>query len=227
MKLAFWPVVTEPTSASSTFTSSRSCDRFSATENSVTACSEAATALPGSTERESTTPSMGERMEALDRLVSSVASVARALATLARALASAATARSTAARAVSSSAADGTLPPERRATSSKRARLAWASFTVAWAWASCACDAASAARERSTWSLSLAVSSSTSTWPVFTRSFTSTITRLTVPESSLPMFTARVGCSVPLADTVSVRLPLRRASVTYTGAALVCFCACQ
>ena len=38
-------------------------------------------------------------------------------------------------------------------------------------------------------------------------SFTSTLTFSTVPESSLPMLMARVGCSVPLAVTVSVRLP--------------------
>ena len=108
----------------------------SATLNKVTACSDAATALPGSTVRVNTTPSMEERMEALDRLVSSVETVARTSATLARALASAATARSTLARALSNSVADGTLPPDKRATSSKRARFAWASLTVA---ALCAC----------------------------------------------------------------------------------------
>ena len=36
----------------------------------------------------------------------------------------------------------------------------------------------------------------------------------TVPDNSLPMVTERVGCSVPLADTVSVRLPRRSSSVT-------------
>jgi hypothetical protein len=157
---------------------------------------------------------MGERMDAFDRLVSSVDSVARASATVALALASPATARSRVARAPSSSVAEGTLPPDRRETSSKRARPARASFTVAAVWASCACADASAARERSTWSSSLAVSSSTSTWPFLTTSFTSTSTRLTVPDSSLPMLTTRVGTMVPLAATVSVRLPLRRASVT-------------
>ena len=35
-----------------------------------------------------------------------------------------------------------------------------------------------------------------------------------VPESSLPMFTERVGCSVPLADTVKVMLPLASGVVT-------------
>jgi hypothetical protein len=40
-----------------------------------------------------------------------------------------------------------------------------------------------------------------------TLSFTSTSTLRTVPESSLPIVTERVGCKVPLAETVSVRLP--------------------
>ena len=131
MKVAFWSTLTAPTSASSTATSSLSCARSSATENSVTACSEAATALPGSTVRLSTTPLMGERIEALDRLVSVVARAARDSVTAARAAASMATARSTAALALSSSVAEGTLPPERRATSSKRASVARDSFTVA------------------------------------------------------------------------------------------------
>ena len=106
------------------------------------------------------------------------------------------------------------MPSESLKTSSRRARLARDSVTVAvlcasWAWA-----AASEARERVTWSLNFEASSSTSTWPALTRSFTSTSTRLTVPESSLPTLTERVGCSVPLADTLSVRLPLRSSVVT-------------
>ena len=52
------------------------------------------------------------------------------------------------------------------------------------------------------------------TWPFFTRSFTSTSTCCTVPESSLPMLTERVGCKVPLAETLRVRLPLRSSVVT-------------
>ena len=67
--------------------------------------------------------------------------------------------------------------------------------------------AASDARERRIWSRSLAVSSSTSTWPFLTWSLTSTLTFSTVPDSSLPMLIERVGCTVPLAVTVSVRLP--------------------
>jgi hypothetical protein len=98
--------------------------------NSVTACSDAATALPGSTLRDSTTPSIGERMAALARLVSLVDSVAVACATLAPAAARSAAARSTVARALSRSVAAGSLPPDSRATSSSRARLARASFSV-------------------------------------------------------------------------------------------------
>jgi len=123
VKLAFWPSRTVPTSVSSTLTCRRSWVRSSAIVNSVTACSDAATALPGSTERVSTTPSIGERIDAFERLVSSVASAARASATLARALAASALARSKVARPVSSSACDGTLPPDRRDTSSSRPRF--------------------------------------------------------------------------------------------------------
>ncbi len=214
MKLAFCPTVSEPTSASSTLTSSRRRVRSSTTVNSVTACSDAATALPGSTLRVSTTPLMGERIDAFERLVSSVERAARASSTDARALASSALARSSVAWPASSSVADGTLPPDRRATSCKRARPAVASLVVATACASRAWAAASDARERSTCASSLAVSSSTSTWPFLTLSFTSTSTLRTVPESSLPIVTDRVGCKVPLAATLSVRLPRRTSSVT-------------
>ena len=127
--------------------------------------------------------------------------------TPARALVSSARARSRAARPVSSSAFDGTLPPDSSATASSRARLACASFTVAPASCTLARAAASAACERRIWSRSLAVSSTTSTWPFWMRSFTSTFTFSTVPDNSLPMFTERVGCKVPLAVTDSVRLP--------------------
>ena len=214
MKLAFCPTFTEPTSASSTFTCRRSLLRSSATLSSVTACSEAATALPGSTVRVSTTPSIDERMDALDRLVASLDTPACASITLARALASSAWARSSVARALSSSVLEGTLPPERRATSSSRARLSWDSLTVTTVCATLAWVALRAARLLVSWSLSLAVSSSTSSWPLRTRSFTSTSTLRTVPESSLPMLTERVGCSVPLADTLRVRLPRCTTSLT-------------
>ena len=206
--------MTAPTSASSTFTSSRSRTRSSATVNSVTACSEAATALPGSTDRVSTTPSMEERIDALDRFVSSVDSAARASCMAARVLFSSASARATVARPESNSAADGTLPPESRATSSSRASVACASLVVAAVCACRACAAASEARERSTCESSLAVSSSTSSCPFLTLSFTSTRTLRTVPDSSLPIVTKRVGCSVPLADTVSRISPRRNSSVT-------------
>ena len=181
--------------------------------NSVTACSEAATALPGSTERVSTTPSIGERIEARPRLVSSVLSVARACATAAWALACSAIALSSAARALSISAGAGTWPPDRRCTSSSRARLARASLAAAAACATPACAAARLARVRVIWSSSLAVSSSTSTWPFLTRSFTSTRTRATMPDSSLPMLTERVGWILPLAVTLSARSPRASGSV--------------
>ncbi len=74
-------------------------------------------------------------------------------------------------------------------------------------WATLAEAAARAAWERSIWSWSLAVSSSTRTWPFLIRSFTSTLTLRTVPESSLPMLIERVGWSVPLAVTVRVSAP--------------------
>ena len=148
MNVAFWPGCTDPTSASSTLTSSSSSVRSSATLISVTACSVAATALPGSTERDSTTPSIGERIEAFDRLVSSFDSAAFASSTLAFALVSSALARASAAAALSSSAADGTLPPDSRETSRRRARFDCASFTVAAVCASRACAAATDARER-------------------------------------------------------------------------------
>ena len=181
--------------------------------NSVTACNDAATALPGSTLRVRITPSAGARIDAFDRLISSVDSAACASLTLARALNSSACARSCVARALSSSVLDGTLPPDRRATSSKRPNVAWASFTVATVCATFALAAASEARERRIWSCSFDVSSSTSTWPFLMRSLTSTLTFSTVPESSLPMAIERVGCSVPLAVTVSVKLPRRTVSV--------------
>ena len=118
VKRAFWPWRTWPTSASSTSTESFIFVRSSASVNSVTACSDAATALPGSTLRASTVPSIGERIEDFARLVSLVDSVVWTWRTLASADARSASARAALARAVSSSAADGTLPPDSRATSS-------------------------------------------------------------------------------------------------------------
>jgi len=73
---------------------------------------------------------------------------------------------------------------------------------------------ASDARERATWSENFALSSSTSTCPLRTWSLTSTSTRVTVPESSLPMLTLRVGCSVPFAVTEILRSPRLTGTVT-------------
>ena len=188
--------------------------------NKVTACKEAATALPGSTERDSTTPSMGDLMAAFDKSVSTVTSEALASATAALADSTPALALSKTAVAVSISAAEGSWPPEMRCTSCKRCMLACASRSVACAWPKPAWAAAKLARERPNWASSLAVSSSTSTWPFFTRSFTSTNTLRTVPDSSEPIFTVRVGCSVPLAETVSAKSPRLTTSVTYSGLAL-------
>jgi len=207
VNVASCPSLTAPTSASSTYTHRRSRVRSSATVNKVTACSDAATALPGSTLRVSTTPSVGATIEALDRLIWSVDSVACASLTPARALASSAIARSRVARPLSSSVLEGTLPPDRRATSSNRAKVALASFTVATVCATFARAAASAAVERNIWSRNLAVSRTTSTCPFLIRSLTSTLTLSTVPDSSLPMLIERVGWIVPLAVTVRVRLP--------------------
>jgi hypothetical protein len=45
--------------------------------------------------------------------------------------------------------------------------------------------------------------------------------------TSLPTFTVRVGCKVPLAETVSDSVPFFSASVTYTGLALAFWSACH
>jgi hypothetical protein len=84
---------------------------------------------------------------------------------------------------------------------------------VAWACSTEARALSSAPWESLTWSWNLELSSSTITWPLRTRSFTSTSTRATVPESSLPMFTERVGSSVPSAETFRARSPRARGSV--------------
>ncbi len=184
---------------------------------SVTACSEAATALPGSTWRLKTTPSMGETMAALLRLVLLVDKVAWACSTEALALSTAAWLRAAVARAASMSVKDGIPPRDCLKTSSKRASWALASRAVASAWVRCAWAEAKAARACCTWSLSLAGSSSMSTCPRLTRSFTSTRTACTVPDNSLPTLTWRTGCKVPLALTVRVMSPRAKASVTYCG----------
>jgi hypothetical protein len=182
--------------------------------NSVTACSEAATVLPGSTVRVSTTPSAGAVIEALARLVWSVDRAACASCTPARALVASATARVP--RGTSSVQLGGGrhLPARQARHLLEPAQAACASWVVAAACATLACAAATAACERRIWSCRRAVSSTTSTWPFFTGSFTSTRTSRTVPESSLPMVIARVGCNVPLAVTSSVRSPRATGSVT-------------
>ena len=134
---------------------------------------------------------------------------ARAEATAASAAFWSATARSAAAWPASSSAFEGTLPPESRATSCSRARLAAVSATVARAWPTRASAAAMSAFAWRTWSRSFEVSRRASTWPFFTRSFTSTKTVSMMPDSSLPTSTELVGCRLPLADTLMTSSPLR------------------
>ena len=137
--------------------------KSSASVNSTGACSEAATVCPGSILRVSTMPSMGERIEALDRLVWSERNEAAACAAAARALASLASARDTAASALSNSLGDGTLPPDSSATRRRRAKLAEDSFTVARICATCASADITAACDLITWSFSLERSSRTNT----------------------------------------------------------------
>ena len=145
--------------------------------NSVTACSDAATALPGSTLRVRMTPSVGARIDAFDRLISSVDSAARAL--------------------VDAGARAGLVGPgalERRASGVElglRRHLAARQSRHLLEAAEAACGLlhggdrlrdlgvrprrawrASAGSGRAAWR----VSSSTSTWPFLTRSLTSTIT---------------------------------------------------
>src|SRR5690606_23898158 len=112
-------------------------------------------------------------------------------------------------------------------TSCNRAKLERDSLSVACDCCKRACADITEALERLSCACSLSVSSSTSTWPFLTASFTSTSTLRTVPDSSEPTFTVRVGCSVPLASTVKERSPRLTASVTYTGLALAFCCCCQ
>lgn len=111
MKLACCPSCTRPTSASSTSTRNSICVRSSASVNRTGAWNVAATVCPGSTERSSTMPLIGERITAFARSVRLARSVARACATAARAAASSARARASVASATSKSCCDGTLPP--------------------------------------------------------------------------------------------------------------------
>ncbi len=150
---------------------------------------------------------MGERIEALDRLVSLVRSVALACSTPAWALARLALARASVASAVSISVFDGTLPPESLNTAFRRDRLAPASCTVASAWRTPASATLTAARALATWSSSFDTSSRASTCPLRTRLLSSTNTCSMMPDNSLPTLTWLVGCKVPVADTVTTSAP--------------------
>ena len=206
-KVAAWPAATSPTSASSTFTSRRIARRSSAITNSTGALNEAATVWPGSTSRDRTTPVTGERIRAFENCVWSDESCARACATDDSAVSTAASARACSARAVSSSAADGTFPFDNRLTSSRRASDACASCAVARACATPAMADCSAASPCLIESCRRDVSSLASTWPLLTRSLLSTATSVTRPESSEPTSTSFVGWRLPVAETVTRRLP--------------------
>src|SRR5450830_1103381 len=92
VNVACCPTLTAPTSASSTYTHRRNLLRSSAKVNRVTACNEAATALPGSTVRVKIMPSAGALMDALDSVIWSVERAAFASFTPACALRSSAVA---------------------------------------------------------------------------------------------------------------------------------------
>ena len=171
----------------------------------IGAWKDAATVCPGSMSRSSTMPSIGDRMTLFSRSVSWVSVAARASSTAARDAATPALARCSLARAPSISVFDGTLPPERRATSSNRRSCASASTSVASAWTSWARADCQTARLRSVCCSSFVVSMRASTWPVSTRSFESTSTSTTVPEISLPTWTWRIGSSRPVAETETIR----------------------
>ena len=72
----------------------------------------------------------------------------------------------------------------------------------------------SAAFALETFASKLRVSSSISVCPVFTSSFTSTFTLRTIPESSDPKVTVRIGFKVPSAETVTEIGPRSTTCVT-------------
>ncbi len=70
-----------------------------------------------------------------------------------------------------------------------------------------ACATASAAFADATRASSCCVSSSASTWPALTVALKSTSTRSMIPDTSLPTSTWLIGCSVPVAVTVTSKGP--------------------
>ena len=215
VNVASWPTSTEPTSASSTETCSSIFLRSSASVNNTGACSEAATVWPGSTERTSTTPLIGERMSVLPRSVLTASRLARACATAAsrpqtlafgtrdrwlrrRPYPAATAACCRSARGPSADARSSReLPSPRRQLCRTRASADASEL--------CACSTCASSRD---------VSSTASTSPAFTSSFTSTLTLRTVPDSSLPISTWLRGSRLPVAVTVTVSSPRVTSCVT-------------
>ena len=220
MNVVGCPTATWPTSASSTFTSSFIAARSSAITNRVGVLKEAATVWPGSIWRDRITPSTGERMVALARLVRSVDNCASAELTAALAAARLATARLDSALAVSSSAREGTLPEERRWISSNLASEARVNSSVASACRTLALACSSAAWLRRMASLSFSGSICARGWLLVTLSLMSTKTSSIRPESSEPTETSLVGSRLPVAVTYTVISPRSSSTVAYCGPAV-------
>ena len=153
-------------------------------------------------------------MLAFERSVSAVSSAACASAIVALATSTAALAVATAASWASRSVRDGILPPESLLSSLRRLSFTWASLSVALLSASLASALANEARALATLESRLRVSSSMSNWSVLISSLTSTLTLRTMPDSSEPSVTVRIGLSVPSAETVTSRLPVLAVCVT-------------
>ena len=90
------------------------------------------------------------------------------------------------------------------------------SLSVILAFSTLASAAFADASARSICASSLEVSSAASTSPFFTCWFSATETERTTPESSLEISTCVSGCSVPVADTSTVRSALPAATVVYS-----------
>jgi hypothetical protein len=124
------------------------------------------------------------------------------MARLALALSSAAFERSRVAVAASS---DWSVAMPRLVSAAARATALSFSVRVTVAVSTLAAAALAEASARSICTSSLAVSSAASTSPFFTCWFSLTATERTTPDSSLEMSTWVRGCSVPVADTSTVR----------------------
>ena len=155
-------------SASAMATSSFMRSSFSAITKSCGAVKLAATVCPGSIERVSTMPSMGDLMTAFDKSFSLMRTCAWACPTRDCALRRSAEARSDAAIAVAISACEGIFPPLKRDNSRCRANAAKLSFTVACACVTLASATFTAARLLSVCCNNFVVSSFASACPLLT-----------------------------------------------------------